>query len=148
MSVRYSVKKTEIYHFRFYLNRHVLIFFYRSKYWVGKCLKLMLILMKMGECCWRLFLNFLLFCVVSCNCCYFYLSLQHYDYVYVDGVLKFGYVFWNFNILYFVSTLLVISKILMIKCVLNTLYLLLIFVMKLGWTNCWKKLLHSWGPIG
>ena len=73
---------------------------------------------------------FFLFCVVSFNCCYFYLSLQRY--VYVDGVLEFDYVFWNLNISYFVSTLLVVSKILVIKCVLNTLYLLLIFVMKLG----------------
>ena len=76
------------------------------------------------------------------------MSLQHYDYVYVDGVLEFGYVFWNFNILYFVSNLLVVSKILVIKYVLNTLYLLLIFVMKLGWTNCWKELLYLWGRMG
>ena len=34
---------------------------------------------------------FILFCVVSCNCCYFYLSLQHY--VYIDRVFEFDYVF-------------------------------------------------------
>ena len=76
------------------------------------------------------------------HCCYFYLTLQLIFMWMEYWSLVMYFEILIFHILWVVNTLLVVSKILVIKWVLNTLYLLLIFVMKLGWINCWKKWWH------